>query len=365
MAAGRDAAGRELVSGARAAVFDGAGQPMRITDFPLPTELAAGETIVRITLATICASDLHTVQGRRVEPTPCVLGHEGVGIVVMAGAGREGFLGHRVSWSSADSCGRCAACAEYDLPQKCSAVLKYGHVAIDGDRALLGTYASHIVLRAGTHLVSIPPGLPDWEAATANCALATMVHAIEHRPRSCQTAVIHGAGLLGLFGCALLHEEGLARVVVVEPDPGRRTLVASFGGEAVADSALSVVDKSTVDVFLEASGQSHCVAEAMQLLRPGGVCTLVGSVHPGPPLDLSAEALVRGCVTLRGVHNYAPHHLDRAIAFLATRFADLPLQSVISKPLPLDQMDAAMQLAASRRWLRVAIAPGLPAAEAT
>ena len=343
---------------ARAAVFETAGQRMALAEFPLPSALCAGELLVRVSLATICGSDLHTVSGRRVEPTPCVLGHEGVGVVVAAGSGREALLQRRISWSSADSCGRCAACTDFDLPQKCVAVLKYGHVAIGARGALLGSYATHITLGAGTHVVPLPAAVSDAAAATANCALATMVHAIEVLPRHCRTAVILGAGLLGLYGCALLRAAGVERVVVVDTDAARLKMVPRFGGIAAQDSARSCLLEHTADLLVEAAGQPALVAEALRLLRPGGHCVLVGLVHPGAPLDLHGEALVRGCVTLRGVHNYAPRHLDGAIRFLATHHDELPFAELVSPPLPLEQIEAAFALASSRRWLRVAIAPG-------
>src|SRR6478736_3073185 len=121
---------------ARAAIFDQAGKPFRVAEMPLPSQLGAGETLVQITLATICGSDLHTVAGRRNEPTPCVLGHEAVGRVVAAGRGRE-------------------ACTEFDLPQKCERLFKYGHPSISDGSGLNGTYATHIHLRRGTHLVEV------------------------------------------------------------------------------------------------------------------------------------------------------------------------------------------------------------------
>ena len=90
---------------AHAAIFDQAGKPFRFAELPLPDRLNDGELLVQIAMATICGSDLHTHDGRRQEPTPCVLGHEGVGTVASAGAGQEKWIGRRVSWTSADSCG--------------------------------------------------------------------------------------------------------------------------------------------------------------------------------------------------------------------------------------------------------------------
>ena len=81
----------------------------RLEEAPLPAP-GPGEVLVRIRLATICGSDLHTLAGRRAAPGPCILGHEAVGEVCAQGAGREDLRpGERVTWSLCDSCGRCPA----------------------------------------------------------------------------------------------------------------------------------------------------------------------------------------------------------------------------------------------------------------
>ena len=66
---------------ARAAVFVGPGQPMQLQHFPLPA-LDAGEALVSVKFATICGSDLHTIEGRRTVPCPSILGHEILGTIL-------------------------------------------------------------------------------------------------------------------------------------------------------------------------------------------------------------------------------------------------------------------------------------------
>jgi putative phosphonate catabolism associated alcohol dehydrogenase len=340
---------------AQAMVFDGAGLPFRLAELPLPLTLEEGAVVVRIALATICGSDLHTIQGRRTEPTPCVLGHEGVGVVSAAGPGRDSWLGRRVTWTSADSCWHCAACTTYDLPQKCERVFKYGHAALADGAGLNGTYASHIVLRRGTHLVTVPEDLSDAMLAPANCALATVAAVMEHLPPGCRVAVVQGAGLLGLYSCVWLRSAGVARVVVVDSDLARLAQVRRFGGEPALGSALSTLGAAAADVVIEVAGAPALVADGIKLLRPGGHYLLVGMVHPDSALNLTGEALIRGCVMLRGIHNYGPRHLDAAVAFLS-RHRSLPWAELVSPPQRLAELGAAVALAETRRWLRVAVA---------
>jgi putative phosphonate catabolism associated alcohol dehydrogenase len=334
----------------RAAIFDRAGSPFRIAKMALPSSLNEGEVLVEILMSTICGSDQHTHSGKRLEPTPCVLGHEGVGRVIVAGVGREDWMAKRVTWSSAASCGTCAACTKWNLPQKCEHVFKYGHVSLQEASGLHGTYATHILLRAGTHLVEVPEGIADAVAASANCSLATMVNVTEELPAPCDVAVIQGAGLLGLHGCALLRAAGVGRVIVVDTDEARLGRVADFGGEPRHSGD---VDPRSADVVIEAAGVPDIVSEGLRMLRPGGHYLFVGMVHPDSALNITGEAIIRGCVSLRGFHNYAPRHLDLAVAFL--RESSLPWLSLVSPPLPLERLDEGFALAATRRWARVAV----------
>ncbi|MFN0067014.1 MAG: zinc-binding dehydrogenase [Limisphaerales bacterium] len=349
------------MSTARVAIFHGPGEPFTLSERLLPAALEPGQVLAAISLATVCGSDLHTVAGRRREPAPAVLGHEAVGRVLAVGAGRDpALVGRRVSWTLADSCGACPACREWALPQKCARLFKYGHAPLDEGAGLDGCYATHVVLRSGTTVVPVPDTVPDALAASANCALATMVAATEPFRGDGTTAVIQGAGLLGLYACALLRAAGWRRIIVVDAVPARLEIVPALGGEPAVGTAAEAVPEGTADAVIEACGQASVIAEGVRLLRPGGHYAVAGLVHPAGNLDLSGETLVRKCLTIRGTHNYAPRHLEAAVQFLACQGAGLPADRLVSPPLPLAEIGAAFALAASGAWPRVAIRPDLP-----
>jgi putative phosphonate catabolism associated alcohol dehydrogenase len=342
---------------ARLVIFKGLGVPFELAEGPLPA-CGEGEALVAISLATICGSDLHTTDGRRQEPTPCVLGHEAVGRVVAIGPGRDpALVGQRVTWTLADSCGTCVPCRDWQLPQKCEYLFKYGHASLDNGSGFNGCYASHILLRRGTTLFSVGDMLPDDLLAPANCALATMVNATESLPEPCRLVVIQGAGMLGLYGCALLHARGVERIIVVDPNPDRLALVEAFGGEATLSSVASLVPTGRVDAVFEVAGTSAAVPEGVRLLRPGGFYAFIGMVHPATALELTGEAVVRRCLTIRGFHNYAPRHLARAVDFLQAQCDAYPWHSLVSDAFPLAQLPAAFALARTQRWPRVAVRP--------
>lgn len=349
---------------ARVQLFRGPGRPFELRAVPLPDTLAAGEVLVEIALATICGSDLHTFEGRRAAPVPCVLGHEAVGRV--AASARAGVMpGLRVTWSLADSCGTCPACTDYRLPQKCDTLFKYGHATLASGSGLDGCYASHIVLRRGTAILTVPDELSDAIAAPANCALATIVNALADLPRPCRTALVQGGGLLGVYACAMLRRRGVEKVFCCDVSEPRLALVGEFGGTPMqADvrhwpaAAREMRGRNGgVDLVVEVAGAAAAVTQGVQVLRPGGMYVWAGMVHPETALVLTGEEVVKKCLTIRGVHNYAPADLAAALAFLAETEDEFPYEKLVSPPLPLERLDEAMALSQRRDWLRVSIKP--------
>lgn len=358
-------------------VFERPGAPFasQRREFDAAADLGQGEVLVRIDLATICGSDIHTIDGKRQEETPTVLGHEAVGTVVECRERSGLSAGDRITWTIADSCGQCVPCLDHDLPQKCDRLFKYGHAALANGSGLNGCYASHVVLRAGTHVVPIPDEITDAIAAPANCALATMVHVLDqwrqhlgsssfNTGAKLGTVVVQGGGLLGIYGCALLRELGVTSVFCVEVDRNRFHLIEQFGGTPVdggdPERATEwILDRFPrgVDAVFEVAGSKELLPQGVRALRAGGFYGWVGLVHPDSAIGVNADLVIRKCLTLRGFHNYRPTDLDHAVAFLSRNTDRLPFESLVSPPFSLDHIADAVQLARQRSFMRVALAP--------
>jgi D-arabinose 1-dehydrogenase-like Zn-dependent alcohol dehydrogenase len=82
---------------------------------------------------------------------------------------------------------------------------------------------------------------------------------------------------------------------------------------------------------------------------------LVGLVTPDSMLTLEGQRLVRQCVHIVGAYNYASWHLVEAIKFLERTGDTFPLDEIFSPALPLSQINEAIELAATRQWLRVTL----------
>ncbi|QKW10578.1 alcohol dehydrogenase catalytic domain-containing protein [Streptomyces sp. NA04227] len=319
-----------------------------------------GEVLVRVDLATVCGSDLHTVAGHRPAPRPGVLGHEQVGTVVAVGEGAppcqdgtEITPGMRVVWSVTASCGKCHRCRR-GLTQKCERLRKYGHEPLDERAPLTGGFATHCVLLPGTTVVAVPPALPDAVACPASCATATVAAVIAAAgPLDGRRVLVTGAGMLGLTAIAMAATAG-ARVTAVDPDPGRRAQAARFGAHDVAGTGEV---HGEVDAALELSGHPEAVRTCLGSLAIGGRAVLAGSVSPGAPVPLDPERLVRGLGSVAGVHNYAPADLQRAVDFLTAHHHSYPFAELVEGAYPLTELDAAVAAARSAVAPRQAVVP--------
>ncbi|WP_051063466.1 zinc-binding dehydrogenase [Ilumatobacter nonamiensis] len=337
-------------------LFQGVEQPFVHDRAAVDVALHAGEVLVRIDLATICGSDAHTFHGRRPGLVPSVLGHEAVGTVVAVGDDRpRSLVGRRVTWTLVDTCGRCRPCTEWGIPQKCESLFKYGHAGLDDTHGLDGCFASHIVLRAGTTVVEVPDALADSTVVPANCALATMVAVVEKVPAGADRVLIQGAGLLGIYGAALLRSRGVREVWISDAVASRLDLAAEFGAHGVLARETERFADHSFDAVIEVAGVAKVVHDGIRLLRPGGTYVLAGLVHPDSLLDIKGVDLIAGCITMVGVHNYAARHLREAVDFLTVH--EYPWELLVSPPLPLARLDDAFAETNTRDWLRVAVRP--------
>ena len=357
----------------KAAVFAEAGKPLAIEQFELPEITEPGSALCKVIMSTICGSDLHTISGRRVEPAPSILGHEIIGEITALGPGldrdrldNELNIGDRVSWTIMASCGRCFYCG-LDLPQKCEHLLKYGHLCCNDPPHLTGGYAEYIYLFPGTAIFKVPDSIPDEIATPANCALSTVVNAAEtigiNRGES---VLIQGAGLLGLNLVALASEAGARNVIVTDISESRLKLASSFGADVCLDvkqssskEVLSEINQLTdghgVDVAFEVCGEKTVATQAVDALRIGGRYLIAGLVMPGSDLGIDGNQVTRKYLTIKGIHNYKPEHLGKALRFLETHWQKYPYAELLGRTFPLSQINEAVRVGASSRYIRVGI----------
>jgi putative phosphonate catabolism associated alcohol dehydrogenase len=354
----------------RAVHFNGPETRLEIAEVA-PPPLREGEILVRVLTCTLCRSDLHTHAGRRQGPTPSILGHEIVGRIEAFGpgastvdlGGQPAAIGDRITWSIVVGCGDCFFC-ERDLPQKCMRLYKYGHEAVTASQPLGGGLADHVVLVSNTAWLLLPSSIPNSVAALANCAGATAASALRAAGALAgQRILVLGAGVLGVFACAMAKSAGAASVVAVDPQETCRSRALAFGADAVFDAkqhnlvtALrAATDGLGFDVVLELAGVTPSVATALAAVRTGGTSILVGSVAHCEPLPIDPEQIVRRMITLCGIHNYHPRDLQAAVDFLAGPGSRFPFDALVVESYPLVQVEAAFRSAHAHPGERVCV----------
>ncbi len=332
------------MSEASVSIFHGPNQPLTIESQHLPIgELQSNEVLIKIQLATICGSDIWSFSGSRPTNAPLTMGHEGVGIVIES-ARRDIQPGQRVVWSIVDACGRCPYCTDYDLPQKCDQQLKYGHT----DSNLSGTFASHMLLRAGTTILPVSPDLNDALASTLCCAWSTAEACLEQLPTDARTITVVGLGMVGIAAAFLAQRNGRT-VYVLDSREDKQALAREIG--------LQTSIPVQVDAVIEATGHIQPFEQALDQLRTGGTAVIAGLVHPESHITFPIERLVKKSWRWIGVHNYNPRHLHRALVN-AHAFQDkIEPARVFSPAFELEEIDSAMKEAHSGKWLRVPLKP--------
>jgi threonine dehydrogenase-like Zn-dependent dehydrogenase len=179
-------------------------------------------------------------------------------------------------------------------------------------------------------------------------------------PMVARTALVQGAGMLGLYACALLKETGYHTVYCSDMNEDRLKLSSLFGAMPVRTGSSElehILNEGVTDVVLEACGVSSVVSDGVRALCPGGMYILVGLVHPDSKLDITAEQIIRKCLTIKGIHNYANQHLEYAVEFISQTINKYPYDKLVSPPYPLRQLSTAIDAAFSQEYLRISVTP--------
>lgn len=359
---------------ARAAVMVEPRQDLVLREYPVP-HAPPGGAVVRVTCCTICRSDLHTWRGLRPAPTPIILGHEIVGTIAELGPGlardvrdQPLAVGDRVTWTLHSACGKCRYCVEFRLPMKCRSLRKYGHDSCQAPPHLRGGLAEYCQIDAGTSLLKLPPGLPDFAAAPANCAAATAAAAWEAAElKSGDSVLIQGAGALGCYAAALAAHAGCRRVVVVDVNARRLQFIRRFGATDCIDASNAAVDAVAaikelteglgVDAALEVAGDPAIIETGLLSLRTGGRYIELGCSFPGARATIDMSIVLWKLLTVRGVHNYDVRHLITAVDALHEAQDRFPLGDVVGASFGLEEVNAALRAAHEGTAMRVAVIP--------
>ncbi len=256
---------------------------LAVTTLPTP-EPGPGEVLIQVAACGICGSDVHGydgASGRRIPPI--VMGHEAAGTVAAVGSGVSGFaVGDRVTFDSTVYCGTCPYCLPGEV-NLCDNRQVVGVSCAEYHRA--GAFAEFVTVPARI-LYRLPDSLSFADAAMLE-AVSVALHAIRVAElRGGESALILGAGMIGLLLLQAARAAGCLPVYVADVDATRLALAKELGaddvlqasGEYLAQAILELTEGRGVDAVFEAVGRNETVAGAIDCVRKGGTVTLVGNI---------------------------------------------------------------------------------------
>lgn len=319
----------------RANVFHGV-KDIRVEEVERP-RAGVGEAVIRVTLTTICGTDLHIVRGEYPVKPGLIIGHEPVGVIEELGPGVTGYArGDRVLVGAITPCGQCRACLSGQLSQCGHGA---GYEAIGGWRfgnTINGAQAEFLrVPYAQANLAKIPDGVTDEQAVLlADIASTGFSGAEAGGVRIGDAVVVFAQGPIGLCATAGARVMGASLIIGVDGDENRLAMARRMGADVVLDyrqaDVVAEVKRLTdggVDVAIEALGTQQTFENALRCLRPGGTLSSLG-VYSGK-LQVPYDAFAAGIGDYRIVTTLCPGGKERMRRLLSLvqsgRFDPTPL----------------------------------------
>jgi threonine dehydrogenase-like Zn-dependent dehydrogenase len=319
------------------------------------------QVLVRVAAAALCTWEQRVYAGIDTWSYPLVGGHEYSAEVVAVGSDVAQPLvrGDQVAVAGLRRCGECWACRRgYDN------ICDNQHAAVREPGQPWGPSGfSEYALVDGYQVYRYPRRVNPLEAALAE-PLACVLHDVKRfAPRRGDTAVIVGAGIMGLLHLAVLRSTG-AVVVVSEPDPTRRAKALEMGAHAVLDPANEeyvegvkrLTDGRGASVTYMAIGAPAAIEQAVQAAAKRGIVSVYASVHPrGSLIQVDPNVFHHKEVLLTG--SLAQDHEDFLDAVWSIAHQTVDLQPVLSATFPLVQLEAAFAAAERPDTYRVFVTP--------
>jgi L-iditol 2-dehydrogenase len=332
---------------------------LEIADLPTPTA-GSGEVLIRVGACGICGSDVHGYDGssgRRIPPI--VMGHEAAGQIAAVGSGvAELTEGDRVTFDSTIYCGACGYCRRGEV-NLCDHRQVLGVSCGDYSRA--GAFAEFVAVPARV-VYKLPESISFAEAAMLE-AVAVAIHGVSLAKISAEsTALVVGAGTIGVLTLQALRAAGCKRALVSDVDETRLKMAKELGAADILladkDVVAQILQRTGgmgVDVAIEAVGRNETVNAAIASVRKGGTVVLVGNISPEVTLPL--QKVVTRQIRLQGSCASAGEYPE-AIALMAS--GAIRVKPLITAIAPLAEGPAWFERLYAREpnLLKVVLTPG-------
>jgi S-(hydroxymethyl)glutathione dehydrogenase/alcohol dehydrogenase len=364
----------------RAAVAFGPGQPLRIVEVDVEPP-RAGEVLVRITHTGVCHTDAFTLSGEDPEGVfPCILGHEGGGVVVEVGEGVEGLApGDHVIPLYTAECRECKFCksGKTNLCQAVRATQGKGLMP-DGTSRFsyegkpifhymgTSTFSEYTVVPE-ISLAKVREDAPLEKVCLLGCGVTTGIGAVHNtaKVQEGDTVAVFGLGGIGLAVIQGAVQAGASRIIGVDINPDKFELARSMGAtdlvnpkdhEQPIQEVIVEMTDGGVDFSFECIGNVDVMRSALECCHKGwGESVIIGVAGAGQHITTRPFQLVTGRVwrgsAFGGVRGRTelPGMVDQAMT------GEIQLDPFITHNLPLEQINEAFDLMHEGKSIRTVI----------
>lgn len=316
-------------------------------DVPDPVA-GPGEVVVSVRASGICHTDYEVLRANYgTGAFPVIPGHEYAGVVAETGAGVTSVcVGDRVVVDPNIECGRCRACRR-GWAHLCENLGAHG-VTRDGG------FAAFSLVRAGAlH----PIGTLDFGLAALAEPMGCVLNGIGAVGTSgVETALIFGAGPMGMLMALALGIRGVGAVAMVDIDDSRLELAAGFGLQAIAAGSGALASlRRGVDLVVDATGVPAVAGGITDYIANGGKGLFFGVCPAEAHVQIAPFEMFRRQITLAGSHSLN-HNIPDALAILAA--GGPKIGQIVSHRLPLEEIAQILAAQLPRGSLKVQAVAG-------
>lgn len=322
---------------------------LAMREIDLPATLGPKDVRIKVHTVGVCGSDVHYYTHGKIGPfvvnAPMVLGHEASGTVIECGAEVTHLApGDRV-------------CMEPGIPDPTSRASKLGIYNVDPAVTFWATPPVHgclipEVIHPAAFVYKLPDSVSFAEGAMVEPFAIGMQAAVRARIQPGDTAVVTGAGPIGMMVALAALAGGCSRVIVADLAQPKLDIIGAYDGietvnirnTPVAEAVDAATDGWGADIVFECSGAAPAILGVPRLARPGGAVVLVGM--PVDPVPFDIVGLQAKELRVETVFRYANVY-DRAIALVASGKVDL--KPLISATIPFDDAITAFDRAVEAR----------------
>ncbi len=342
----------------KAAILRAVGEPLEVRDDVKVCDLGPSDVHIKLVSSGVCHSDLSVQNGTIPSGTPCVLGHEGAGIVLECGDQvRRVKAGDHVIVSFTPACGVCVPClrGQSNLCGFMFEMMMTTHFELGGQKIAgmtgCGTFAEEMIVSEHA-VVKVDDDVPLNVVSLIGCGVMTGVGAAintaQIKPGS-SVAVI-GAGGVGIAAIQGARIAGAAEIVAIDLVESKLEMAKKFGAtHGVKPTDVDGVKNEITrgegfDYVLECIGNPATIRQCFDLTRRGGTAVVVGVGRMDQMIQFNAFELFYSEKNFKGsMYGSANVRVDFNRLLRLWKAGKLDLEGMISRRIKIDDVNDAFR----------------------